>query len=219
MDGLTYAIGDLHGRNDLLTIALAWIERHSSSRPSAQAIFLGDYIDRGPDSRGVVERLMQGPSRTNDSYMCLMGNHEEMLLDALQGPDDAIENWLRNGGEATLASYGRAIDRTHLAWIQARPLHHEDQHRFFVHAGVNPRRPLARQTTFDMLWIREPFLSTPHDFGKHVVHGHTIVTGGPELGRFRTNLDVGAYRTGRLCIAVFDPASPGGPVETAIVTA
>lgn len=219
MHGLTYAIGDLHGRYDLLTAVLEWIERHSGSRGSAQVIFLGDYIDRGPNSRSVIERLMRGPSRAADAYVCLMGNHEEMLLHALQGSDDAIEHWLRNGGEATLQSYGRAVDRDHLAWIEARPLHHEDRHRFFVHAGANPRRPLAQQTAFDMLWIREPFLSTSHDFGKHVVHGHTIATGGPELGRFRSNLDVGAYRTGRLCVAVFDPALPGGPVETAIVTA
>ena len=219
MHGFTYAIGDLHGRCDLLAAALAWVERHSGPRASAHVVFLGDYVDRGPDSRGIIERLARGPLRAGDAYTCLMGNHEEMLVKAHEGSDDAIELWLLNGGEATLRSYGNGVDRDHLAWIRARPLCHEDEHRFFVHAGARPTRPLNRQTAFDRLWIREPFLDVEHDFGRHVVHGHTVVEAGPELRRFRSNLDIGAYRTGRLCIAVFDPVVPGGPIETAIVTA
>ncbi len=211
----TYAIGDVHGRHDLLVLALEWIERHSGDQ-AAKIVLLGDYIDRGPSSRAVIETLMRGPSDPHDSFTCLVGNHEAMLLASL---DDAgwRWDWLANGGDTTLSSYGNDIPESHISWMRALPLRIEDEHRYFVHAGLNPFLDLDAQTPDDLLWIREPFLSADFDFGKHVVHGHTPEMHGPDLRPFRSNLDVGAFWTGRLCIGVFDPSRPGGPVETVLV--
>jgi len=218
MGALTYAIGDIHGRHDLLLAALDAIEEHGGGRGGAPIVFLGDYIDRGPQSREVVETLMRGPRRPDDTFICLIGNHEAMFLDGLRD-ENARWNWLVNGGTATLASYGGPVSIEHLRWFATLPVSHEDEHRFFVHAGARPGRPLSEQSRQDLIWIREPFLSADHDFGKHVVHGHTPVADGPELRPYRSNLDVGAVWTGRLCVAVFDAEVPGRPVETMLVTA
>jgi len=214
--GLTFAVGDIHGRDDLLAEALAWIAQRAGTTP-ALVVFLGDYVDRGPHSSRVVERLMKG-SEGALSFICLRGNHEDMLVEAFHQPSSR-QHWISNGGGATLASYGERIPEDHLDWMAGLQLSYEDQHRVFVHVGLNPQRPIDQQTEHDMLWIREPFLLAGHDFGKHVVHGHTPNLDGPELLPFRTNLDIGAFRTGRLCIAVFDPERPGGPIEAQIVTA
>lgn len=213
---LTFAVGDIHGRYDCLSAALAWIADRAGEDETT-VVFLGDYIDRGPDSCLVVNRLLAG-QEGRLKFLCLRGNHEEMLLDSVRRIT-ALDHWLANGGHATLASYGGPVWDRHLAWMADLPLFHEDEYRFFVHAGLNPRHPRDKQTEYDMLWIRERFLLSEHDFGKHVVHGHTPDFEGPELLPWRTNLDIGAFRSGRLCIGVFDADQPGGPVETAIVTA
>lgn len=217
MDEWTYAIGDIHGRLDLLEAALAWIAADAGGIARAHVVVLGDMVDRGPGSAGVVERLMRGPTRPGDRFTCLMGNHEAMLLDALTGDREAEALWLGNGGEATLRAYGGRVPDAHAAWLRARPLRAEDEHRVFVHAGFRPGRALAEQIAADMLWIREPFLSVEHDFGRHVVHGHTPQEGAPDLRRFRSNLDTGAVWTGTLCVAVFDPARAGGPRRIRLV--
>ena len=216
MSKLTYAVGDIHGRHDLLIAALTWIAQHAEGRGGSNVIFLGDYIDRGSASREVIEALIQGPSRQADTFTCLVGNHEAMLLDGLHDPN-AYRHWLRNGGDSTLRSYGGELPQKHIRWMEALPLIDEDDHRYFVHAGLRPYRPIAEQTRHDLLWIREPFLSADYDFGKHVVHGHTPEENGPDLRPNRSNLDVGAVWTGRLCIGVFDPKTPGGPVEIGLV--
>jgi serine/threonine protein phosphatase 1 len=175
-------------------------------------VFLGDYIDRGPDSREVVNLLIDAQSQAPDQVICLRGNHEDMLISAVHDGDH--EPWLHNGGGMTLASYGvRRADEilsTHLDWFAALPLATADDKHFFVHAGVRPGVPLQQQSEYDLLWIREPFLSDPRNHGLYVVHGHTpIRSGTPELRRNRLNLDTGAYYGGPLTAGVFDATMVG----------
>ena len=223
---LTYAIGDIHGRADLLDEALALIAAHAADR-RRRIIALGDLVDRGPESRAVVERLMslQKAGRAE----CLKGNHEAMMLDALSNARaGAMDHWLDNGGGQTLASYAirrgdiRAGDvpTEHLDWLAGLPFMAVDDHRIYVHAGLAPGLPLDAQEEAVCLWIREPFLRAPPGFfPAHVVHGHTPQwakkphLAEPERLAHRTNLDTGAYATGVLSIGVFDPGKPGGPLE------
>lgn len=208
----TYAIGDVHG---CLTKLIGLIRLcHADARGrSTKFIFLGDYIDRGPDSRGVVDYLIALQQDRPDDVICLMGNHEDMLLAAVDAPEWE-ETWLRNVGIQTLLSYGVAtatdIPQDHIDWIRGLPKFHDDGLRFFVHAGIHPDRPLDRQDEHDFLWIREPFLSSTKDFGRLVVHGHTpLNTGRPDIRPNRLNLDTAAVYGGPLTAAVFDSVSPG----------
>ncbi len=208
---LTYAIGDIHGRLDLLTQALARIEAHAGAR-GADIVCLGDYVDRGPDSKGVVERLMAGPSRPGDTLTCLKGNHEVIMLEVVGGDERRAELWDRLGGIQTMASYGGVVPPAHLDWLANRPLTHRTPHRIYVHAGLRPGVAVEDQVEADMLWIRDLFLEGDHDFGPHVVHGHTPRDEHKRKAH-RTNLDTGACWTGVLSVGVFDEALPGGPVE------
>jgi serine/threonine protein phosphatase 1 len=208
---LTYAIGDIHGSDTKLANLLAHCMKYAGQN-SFRIVFLGDYVDRGPSSRDVVEFLIKTQAAAPEEVVCLKGNHEEMLMTAAQGGDDLP--WLRNGGDTTLVSYGveRATDipAEHLAWFASLPLAIADEKRFFVHAGVRPGVPLQEQVKDDLLWIREPFLSDPRDHGLYVVHGHTPIRSGvPELRRNRLNLDTGAYFGGPLTAAAFDESSIG----------
>lgn len=208
---LTYAVGDIHGCDSKLARLLAHCTDHAGQH-AFRIVFLGDYVDRGPGSRNVVEFLIRTQAAAPEEIVCLQGNHEDMLMTAAKGGDDWP--WLRNGGDATLASYGvkRAADipAEHLAWFASLPLAIADEKRFFVHAGVRPGVPLQEQLQDDLLWIREPFLSDRRDHGLYVVHGHTPVRAGrPELRRNRLNLDTGAYFGGPLTAGVFDEASVG----------
>ena len=202
-----YVIGDVHGCLIKLT-TLVKLCRADAGKHPARFIFLGDYIDRGPDSRGVIEYLMALQKDQPDDAICLMGNHEDMLLAAVDAPDWE-ENWLRNGGIQTLQSYGAAtvagIPPDHIYWMRNLPKFHDDGQRFFVHAGIHPSRPLSRQDEHDFLWIREPFLSSPRDFGRLIVHGHTpLKTGRPDIRTNRLNLDTAAVYGGPLTAAVFE---------------
>lgn len=208
----TYAIGDIHGCLTKLIELIGLCHSDASNRP-AKFIFLGDYIDRGPDSQGVVKFLMSLQKDRPYDVTCLMGNHEDMLLAAIDAPDWE-ENWLRNGGIQTLQSYVvetvAGIPQHHIDWIRNLPKFHDDGQRFFVHAGVHPGRPLDRQDEHDFLWIREPFLSSTKDFGRLIVHGHTpLKSGRPDIRPNRLNLDTAAVYGGPLTSAVFDSASPG----------
>jgi serine/threonine protein phosphatase 1 len=201
-----YAIGDVHGCLTKL-IGLMTLCHADASKQPTKFIFLGDYIDRGPDSRGVVEFLMSLQQDRPDDVICLMGNHEDMLLAAVDAPDWE-ENWLRNGGIQTLQSYGVAtvanIPQDHIDWIRHLPKFHDDGKRFFVHAGVHPDRPLDQQDDHDLPWIREPFLSSSKDFGRLIVHGHTPTKSGvPDQHRNRLNIDTGAVYGRALTAAVF----------------
>ncbi len=203
---LTYAIGDIHGCHDLLEALLDRIARHADGR-ERKLVFLGDYIDRGADSAAVLRTVSRLHWSEPEAVTCLMGNHERMLLDSLH-TEDAAQLWLLNGGDATLASFnandGNDLPRDVLDWIEALPTLHGDAARWYVHAGLRPGLPAEETDAHDRLWIREPFLEGEHDFGRHVVHGHTPQQDGrPDIHTFRTNLDTAAVYGGALTAGVF----------------
>ena len=217
-----YAVGDVHGRRDLLDGVARWIAA-DMARDDARAltIFLGDYVDRGPDSRGVLERLSGGDFPT--PVRALRGNHEEMLLKFLDD-ETGLDSWRRYGGLETLNSYdvrvadamrgqnydvareelrARLPDR-HLAFLEGLALFAEIGDYYFCHAGVRPGVPLAEQQSSDLLWIRGEFLNFEDSFGKRVVHGHTPVEK-PDVRPNRINIDTGAFVSGALtCLALDD---------------
>jgi serine/threonine protein phosphatase 1 len=217
-----YAIGDVHGRSDLLEQVLARIDADLLTNRVLRPIhvFLGDYIDRGPDSTGVLDLLIsRGQSH---EVVCLKGNHELFLLEFLRDPA-ALKHWRQYGGLDTLMSYGVAlqfnaseVELEELAdrLFQALPERQRDflsqlttsftcGDYFFVHAGVRPRVPLDQQREQDLLWIRDEFLQYKHDFGKIIVHGHTPVNE-PEIRANRINIDTGAYATGKLTCLILE---------------
>jgi serine/threonine protein phosphatase 1 len=200
-----YAIGDIHGSLRALCRLIAECERDADGRPM-RLVFIGDYIDRGPDSRGVADYLMNLQSRLAANAICLMGNHEALALSAIDALD--TESWILNGGDMTLRSYDVSsaveLPAAHVAWLRSLRLTFDDGLRFFVHAGINPAQPLDRQDRHHLLWIREPFLSIQHDCGRLIVHGHTPTrTGMPDLRGNRLNIDTGAVYGGPLTAAVF----------------
>ena len=216
-----YAIGDVHGRLDLLECAIQAIDRDVAERGgTALTVTLGDYIDRGPQSRGVIERLSVNPFPT--PYVALKGNHET-LLEAFLADPSVGAHWRRLGGLETIASFGVPVQQLMLgrnyedAAAQLRQALTQ-QHRdflaslktsvvvgryFLCHAGVRPGVPLDRQREDDLLWIRDEFLNSTEDFGKIVVHGHTPVAE-PEVLPNRINIDTGAFMTGRLTCVVLE---------------
>jgi serine/threonine protein phosphatase 1 len=208
---LTYAVGDIHGcYTKLVNLFEHCAEHCGPMEPSF--VFIGDYIDRGRQSRAVVRLLIELQSGAPGQFVCLRGNHEEMLVCASEGNDEAL--WLENGGYETLDSYGvshaDAIPAEHLAWFRSLPLAISDGRRFFVHAGIQPGVPLERQEKEVMLWIREPFLSDRRDHGQYIVHGHTpLATARAEFLPNRLNLDTGAVFGGPLTAAVFDETRIG----------
>ena len=219
-----YAIGDIHGRSDLLEALAARIDADLATAPSeALTVFLGDYIDRGADSSGVIERLSCGDFPT--PYHTLRGNHEEVVLKFLEEPG-VLESWRKFGGLETLHSYdvdvfdvmrGVGYDRArdelaarmpeaHRAFLEETILSVDYGDYFFCHAGVRPDIPLERQSPQDLLWIREEFLRFRGTFEKVVVHGHTPVPE-PEMLPGRINVDTGAFATSILTAVVLEGAS------------
>lgn len=218
-----YAIGDIHGRDDLLEELLERIEDEIRNRPTRAhvLIVLGDLIDRGPGSNQVIERLRTLHLPSTKKIM-LAGNHEEALLRVLNGEDAFVTDWLRFGGKECLASYG--VDAAKLATTRAKdaarvvrqtiPTEHAVFLRgfgdtvqvggyLFVHAGIRPGIPLARQSQSDLRWIRRPFLDDERDHGFIVVHGHTISDGVDEACN-RIGIDTGAYQSGILTALVLE---------------
>jgi serine/threonine protein phosphatase 1 len=207
----TYAIGDIHGCLAKLQDLVKQCQLDAGNMPT-KFVFLGDYIDRGSDSRGVVEFLINLQSQQSDLMVCLAGNHEELALAALYAGD--YENWLRNGGDETLRSYGidSAADLPphHIDWLNTLGDQHDDGRRLFVHAGINPLRPFDHQDAHDLRWIREPFLSDDRDYGRLIVHGHTpLQTDLPDQRHNRLNLDTGAVYGGPLTAAAFSDKETG----------
>lgn len=220
-----YAIGDIHGRLDLLDQLLAQIKRdiavHASCRPLF--VFVGDYIDRGPRSRETIDRLIEHGKDAECVF--LKGNHEQVAIRCLRDPS-LFERWMRLGGLETLISYGlalspgvptRQIVELQACFHAALPREHLDFFRqlktsftsgdfFFVHAGVKPRVALTNQVENDLLWIREEFLGADDDFGKIIVHGHTP-SRDVDIRPNRINIDTGAFATGRLSCLVIDDAT------------
>ena len=219
--GLTFAVADLHGRFDLLGDALEAIAAYPAGAFTRTAVFLGDYVDRGPHGAEVLERLIAGPPE-GWRWICLKGNHEAMMALALRNPD-RLDWWVGNGGDATVASYCERRDAiaAHLAWIDTLPTLHRDAHRVYVHAGVDPAIPLGSQADRTLLWKRYGRddagghrAERNADGGEiHVVHGHDPDEAGPLLLAGRTALDTYAWATGRLVVGVFDDARAGGPVD------
>ncbi|KAB1079341.1 metallophosphoesterase family protein [Methylobacterium soli] len=206
MPELTYAIGDIHGCLKHLRVLLDKIEEHRTGR-SRKLVFLGDYIDRGPDSAGVIALLRELQEREPENVVCLMGNHEDLMLHAHYVPGLRL-NWLMNGGNAVLRSFGidapEDLPSDVVRWVKDLPTVHEDSQRFFVHAGFRPGAPAPDPDAHARLWIREPFLSEEHDFGKYVIHGHTpVLLNGPDVRPYRTNLDTGCVYGAALTAGVF----------------
>jgi serine/threonine protein phosphatase 1 len=207
----TYALSDIHGCLAMLEGLVARC-RADAGAEAARFVFLGDYIDRGRDSRGVLEYLVELQRREPDRVICLCGNHEDLALAAIDDPGE-IDQWVvYNGGDKTLRSYGVTLPSqmptNHVDWMRGLVTHHDDGRRFFVHAGVDPSRPLHRQDRHDLLWMREPFLSDPRDHGRFIVHGHTPLRGGrPDLRGNRVNIDTAAVMGGPLTAAIFDDAT------------
>jgi serine/threonine protein phosphatase 1 len=198
------------------------LEQHPSS--DCVTVTLGDYIDRGPDSRGVIDRLVQNPFPTD--LVALKGNHESLLEMFLSDPTVA-EHWRRLGGLETLHSYGvsvsnsmiganykqaaialkAAVPQEHFKFLGSLKTSAITGKYFLCHAGVRPGIPLERQTAEDLLWIRDEFLKSSADFGRIIVHGHTPREQ-PEICQNRINIDTGAFATGRLTCVVLDGEQP-----------
>jgi serine/threonine protein phosphatase 1 len=214
---MTYVIPDIHGRYDLLCDGLAEIAARAAGKTSV-IVTIGDYVDKGPDSREVIDRLLSGVGE-GFSLVALKGNHDAMMVDALRDPAK-MAAWIAKGGDAALASYGgdpSAVPQTHIDWLDGLRLMHIDAHRLYVHAGVDPELPLDRQSEETLLWKRYP-TGYAGGFGNlHVVHGHDNDPEGPLLYEGRTNLDTLAWRTGRLTIGIFDDDRPGGPVDFIVI--
>lgn len=202
---ITFAIGDVHGCLHKLSPLLDRCRHYAGERPT-RFVFLGDYVDRGPDSRGVIEAV-RALERSGPEVICLRGNHEVLMLAAYHAYE--ILPWMLNGAMATLESYGvrepAALPPDHIEWLDSLPYRFDDGSRYFVHAGVNPLLPLDQQAEHDLVWIREPFLQSEQSFGRLIVHGHTPVAAGvPDLRPNRLNLDTGAVLGGPLTAAVFE---------------
>jgi serine/threonine protein phosphatase 1 len=214
---LTFVIPDLHGRFDLLRDALAAIADRAAGDPGI-IVALGDYVDKGPDSKQVVERLRPG-ALEGWRFVPLKGNHDAMMVEALRHPAK-MASWIEKGGDTALRSYGgdaAAVPQADIAWLDGLRLMHVDAHRVYVHAGVDPDLPLDRQSEEVLLWKRYPKGYASGFENLHVVHGHDNFPEGPLLHEGRTNLDTAAWRTGRLVIGVFDDAKAGGPVDFIVV--
>lgn len=205
-----HAIGDVHGRLDLLQ------DRIEKLDPSLPIVLVGDYIDRGEDSAGVLDYLIARPN-----LYCLAGNHEQLMLDFIDRPTETMNTWLRNGGLQTLASLGigrgpksrssqtavhlrdqllDALGPDRLRWLRALPHYLCNGNVVIVHAALDPHRCLAEQVSDTMLWGHAEFPKTPRSDGLWVVHGHTIVPQ-PVAEQGRISIDTGAYATGRLTSA------------------
>lgn len=222
-DTIVYAIGDIHGCPWLLEQVLSWVESHATNHVHARKliIVLGDMIDRGPDSRSVIDRLLE-EQQGGFELVCLRGNHEDMMLHTVEsGTGTAL--WMENGGRHTLESYGvdsvkfselsspifvkqvlcAAVPPLHQKFLQETRLYHREGGYLFVHAGIRPGVAIEHQTPDDMMWIRRDFTDSTADLGVLVVHGHTVTHAPNERGN-AIGLDTGAVTTGRLsCLALW----------------
>lgn len=222
-DTRVYAIGDIHGRADLLAELLEAIRADAARAPERRQVLvtLGDYVDRGDWTRHVVDMLLEDPL-PGAELVTLKGNHEELLLRFLEAPEEVARLWIGNGGDATLRSYGiepsrylgladdwqrmsrllaEALPEAHRRFYEGLRLHHSEGCYLFVHAGIRPGVPLAEQTAETLLWVRDLFLSSDADHGAVVVHGHTVAWA-PEERPNRIGIDTGAFMTGRLTCLV-----------------
>lgn len=221
-----YAVGDIHGRRDLLDKLLKRIHKDLNAwKDKSRIVFLGDYIDRGPDSAAVLDRLVEGPGPA-DAWICLKGNHDHFahyMLTTENWQQHHLDTWLANGGDEAMRSWGipsrivrgdpdaavaalkECVPAEHGEFLARLRLSYRAGDYMFVHAGIRPGVPLELQDERDLLWIRSDFLNHRHDFGAHVVHGHTI-TRTVDARPNRTGIDTGAYSSGRLTALVLEGA-------------
>lgn len=208
-----YAIGDIHGRDDLLERLHRRIVGDAGTAPSRKLlVYLGDYVDRGLGTFAVIERLLNGLPGFEAVH--LKGNHEDLLLQCL---DDGANTtpWLEKGGNATLRSYGvdaaddprrrmnEALPESHRTFLRELKISHAEGDYLFVHAGVKPGVPLDDQADFDLMWIRQEFLNSDVNFGKVIVHGH-VPCQEPMVRANRIGIDTGAWMTGSLTCLVLE---------------
>ncbi|MGJ8555929.1 MAG: metallophosphoesterase family protein [Sulfitobacter geojensis] len=231
-DRLLLVLGDIHGSFDLMGQAIRRVEEYVEAVPeraaqNPQLIFVGDYIDRGEQSKQVLDWIYDLATQMPDAVTCLMGNHERMMLDFIDDPVGRGARWLRNGGLQALASYniGRvrensdaeelveaslaleaALPEGMLHWLRNLPLQYQSGNVCVVHAAMDPHLAPQDQTRQTMLWGHNEFMSTPRTDGIWVVHGHTIVKE-PQLHTQRISIDTGAYHTGRLTAAAIGPGT------------
>ena len=216
-----YAIGDIHGCDAQLANLHALIAEDLAERPVDTAVLLhiGDYVDRGANTAGVLSRLSRGPQIDGMRVVNLLGNHDDTMLNALSGDRAAATDWLFAGGRAALESYGldpdgpreswgETVPGAHLAFLRSLTIQHREGGYLFVHAGVRPGVPLEEQTREDMLRIRQPFLYTERDLGAVVVHGHTPVKE-PVVRHNRIAIDTGAVFGGLLTCLVLEGETLG----------
>lgn len=220
-----YIVGDLHGCADLLERMLEQVDAHlgRSKAQDPMLVFVGDYVDNGPDSRRVLLRLQELQAELPGNVVCLAGNHERMVLDFLEDPTRRAARWMRAGGVATLASFGvaepdkspeaysaaaqalaGAMGAETIAWLNALPLSWNTGTLWVVHAAADPRHPMAAQSARVLLWGHPEFEAIPRRDGQWVAHGHQVVeTAFAEDGRI--NVDTGAWKTGQLSAAAVLP--------------
>lgn len=216
-----YAIGDIHGCDVQLGNLYELIVEDLARRPVDAAVLLhiGDYVDRGADTVGVLRRLLRGPPVPDLQVVNLVGNHDETMLHALSGDRPAATDWLFAGGRPALESYGIDPDSPRETWQDNVPLEHLDflrnltlTHReggyFFVHAGIRPGVPLDQQAREDLLRMRQPFLYSEMDFGAVVVHGHSPVKE-PVVRHNRIAIDTGAVFGGKMTCGVLEGETLG----------
>ncbi len=219
-----YAIGDIHGRLDLLhRLHRQILDDAKDARDKRKVIiYVGDYVDRGPDSFGVIDSLINEPLEGFEHHF-LKGNHEDLLISFLKAGTGA-DMWLGNGGRHTLESYGidlwgpdflhddfpslraqlkTALPEDHLGFLDGLAPYHREGDYLFVHAGIQPGRALEEQSEFDMMWIREEFLNSDADHGFVVVHGHSS-RAEPDQHANRIGIDTGAWRSNRLTALVLE---------------
>ena len=214
-----YAVGDIHGRADLLFEVIARIDEDIRRRPIRYVVevYIGDYIDRGPDSKTVIDAL--AVRMVNHGAICLRGNHEVLIESFLRDPG-CFPQWQRLGALQTLASYDiqprrgetaaelrqrflGIFPRTHELFLQCLHDSYCCGDFLFAHAGVRPGVPIEQQDVNDLTWIRREFLDSNQHHGKFIVHGHTPVPH-PDIRHNRINIDTGAWKTGTLTCAAIE---------------
>ncbi|MCU4653030.1 metallophosphoesterase [Roseibacterium sp. SDUM158016] len=225
----TYVVGDLHGRADLLELLLGLIDAHigGSGSGDPQLVFVGDYVDHGPESAETLARLRELTRDYPDNVVCLMGNHERMLLDFLADPATRGPRWMREGGAATLLSFRidpdpilsgggaeefreaaarlrKAMPEGLAGWMANLPLSFRSGNLWVVHAGADPAHPMDQQSSRVLLWGHPEFEAVPRADGTWVAHGHVEMQG-PVCEDGRIALDTGAWRTGRLTACALRP--------------
>jgi serine/threonine protein phosphatase 1 len=220
-----YVIGDIHGCADLLDWMIDLID---ADRAGQTVVTVGDYVDRGEQSAAVLDRLFHLNTSDRSRFVCLMGNHERMMLEFLDQPAERGPRWLRNGGIETMASFGiggitdaagpeqliaarhalaKALPAHLVSWLRRLPQSWSSGNLWVVHAAADPRQPMAAQESQTLLWGHADFLNRPRDDGIWVAHGHTVVTS-PGAAQSRIATDTGAYFTGVLTAAAIAPGAP-----------